>query len=80
MVTYKKTEGLQAAVREAPLDRLMVETDSPYLAPVPYRGKKNEPAYVVETAKKVAELKGLSLEQVAEATTANSARVFGFPV
>ncbi|HYO54371.1 TatD family hydrolase [Archangium sp.] len=80
VVTYKKTEALQDAVRFAPLERLMVETDSPYLAPIPYRGKKNEPSYVVETAKKVAELKGVSLQQVAEVTTANAAALFGFTV
>lgn len=80
VVTYKNTEALAEAVRFAPLDRLMVETDSPYLAPVPHRGKANEPAFVVETARRVATLKGLSLEAVAEATTANAARVFGFPV
>ncbi|QRK07808.1 TatD family hydrolase [Archangium violaceum] len=80
VVTYKKTQALQDAVRFAPLDRLMVETDSPYLAPVPYRGKKNEPSYVVETARKVAELKGVTLEQVAEVTTANAAALFGFTV
>ena len=67
-------------MRFAPLERLMVETDSPYLAPIPYRGKKNEPSYVVETAKKVAELKGVSVEQVAEMTTANAAALFGFTV
>jgi TatD DNase family protein len=78
VVTYKKTEPLAEAVRFAPLDRLIVETDSPYLAPVPYRGKKNEPAYVLETARKVAELKGLTLEQVAEATSLNAARMYGF--
>jgi TatD DNase family protein len=78
VVTYKKTEALAEAVRFAPLERLMVETDSPYLAPVPYRGKKNEPAYVVETARRVAELKGRTLEEVAAATSANAARLFGF--
>jgi len=65
-------------VRFAPLDRLLVETDSPYLAPVPYRGKKNEPAYVVETARKVAELKGLRVEELAETTSLNAARVYRF--
>jgi TatD DNase family protein len=80
VVTYKNAQALQDAVRFAPLDRLMVETDSPYLAPIPYRGKKNEPSYVVETAKKVAELKGVSLERVAEVTTANAAALFGFTV
>jgi len=80
VVTYKKTEALAEAIRYAPLERLMVETDSPYLAPVPYRGKKNEPAFVLETARKVAELKGLGLEALALATTANAARLFGFAV
>ncbi|MBX5482585.1 MAG: TatD family hydrolase [Myxococcaceae bacterium] len=76
VVTYKKTEALQEAVRFAPLDRLMVETDSPYLAPVPHRGKKNEPAHVVETAKRVAELKGVPLEDLARVTTANATALF----
>jgi TatD DNase family protein len=80
IVTHKKTEVLAEAVQFAPVDRLIVETDSPYLAPVPYRGKKNEPAYVVETARRVAELKGLPLEMLAEATSANAARVYGFAV
>lgn len=66
VVTYKKTEPLQEAVKFAPLDRLMVETDSPYLSPVPFRGKwPNEPGRVAETAKKVAELKGLDPDEVA---------------
>jgi TatD DNase family protein len=80
VVTYKKTEALQDAVRFAPLERLLVETDSPYLAPIPYRGKKNEPSYVIETARKVAELKGASLEEVAALTTATAAKLFGFSV
>ena len=78
VVTYKKTESLAEAVRFAPLERLLVETDSPYLAPVPHRGRKNEPAYVVETGRKLAELKGLSVEAVAEATTTAAARVYRF--
>ena len=78
VVTYKKTEALAEAVRFAPVERLMVETDSPYLAPVPHRGKKNEPAFVLETARRVAELKGLALDALSEATSANAARVFGF--
>jgi len=79
IVTYKKNvEALQDAVRFAPLDRLMVETDTPFLAPIPYRGKRNEPAWVVETAKKVAELKGCALEEVAAVTSANAASMFGF--
>ena len=78
VVTYKKTEPLQEAVRFTPLDRLLVETDSPFLAPVPHRGRKNEPAYVVETARKIAELKALPVEEIARATSENAARVFGF--
>ncbi|MCP3141025.1 TatD family hydrolase [Pyxidicoccus xibeiensis] len=77
VVTYKNAQALQDAVRFAPLDRLMVETDSPYLAPVPHRGRKNQPAHVVETARKVAELKGVTLEEVAATTTANASALFG---
>lgn len=80
VITYKKTEALQEAVRFAPVDRLMVETDSPFLSPVPFRGKKNEPANVVETARKVAELKGLSLEAVSQGTTACAVQLFNLPV
>ncbi len=80
VVTYKKTEALHEAVRYTPLERLMVETDSPYLAPVPHRGRKNEPAHVVETARKVAELKGVSLEELAAVTTATAVKLFGLPV
>jgi TatD DNase family protein len=78
IVTYKKTDALQEAVKFAPIDRLMVETDSPYLAPVPHRGKKNEPAYVREVAAKVAMLKSMTVEAVAEGTAINAARMFGF--
>ncbi len=80
ILTYKKTEGLQEAVRFAPIERLMVETDSPYLAPVPYRGRKNEPAYVAEVVKKLAELKDLPIEEVAFTTSRNSAAMFGFKI
>lgn len=80
VITYKKTEALQDAVRFTPLDRLMVETDSPFLAPVPHRGRKNEPAHVVETARKLAELKGVSLEELAAATTATTSGLFGLHV
>ena len=77
VVTYKTAQNIRDAVKMAPLDRLLVETDSPYLAPMPYRGKKNEPSYVVETAKKVAEVKGLAFDAVAAATTENAKRLFG---
>jgi len=76
IVTYQNAQALQEAVRFVPLERLMVETDSPFLAPVPHRGKKNEPALVAEVARKVAELKGLPVEQVALTTTRNARRVF----
>lgn len=64
-------------IRYAPLARILLETDAPYVAPVPYRGKRNEPAYVVEVAKKLAELKAASLEEVARQTTQNAASLFG---
>jgi len=72
IVTFKNAEPIHEAVRFTPLDRILVETDSPYLAPVPYRGKKNEPAYVVETLKKVAALKDISVEEAARITTENA--------
>ncbi len=76
IVTFKNAEDLRAIVRDLPLDRLLVETDSPYLAPVPYRGKRNEPAFVAATAAAVAALKGIAPELLAEATTANFFRLF----
>ncbi len=76
IITFKKAEELRATAAEVPLDRLLVETDSPYLAPVPYRGKRNEPAHVVHTARKLAEIKGISEEELSEATTANFYRLF----
>jgi len=78
-VTFGKNETLRAIVRDLPLDSLLVETDCPYLTPNPFRGRRNEPAYVVHTAKKVAEIKGKSFEEVAAATTANAKAVFGIP-
>jgi TatD DNase family protein len=76
IVTFRNAEDLRAIVRDLPLDRLLVETDAPYLAPVPYRGKRNEPAFVAATAAFVAELKGLTTEELAEVTTANFFRLF----
>jgi len=76
IVTFKKAEALQETVKGVPLDRLLVETDCPYLAPIPFRGKRNEPAYVAHTAAKVAELKGVSAAELAQATTANFMRLF----
>jgi len=76
VLTFKKSEELRAIAHRLPLDRLLVETDAPYLAPVPYRGKRNEPAYVAETAKVLAEVKGVSAEELGAVTTANALRLF----
>lgn len=76
ILTFKKAEELRDAVRDLPLDRLLVETDAPYLAPVPKRGKQNEPAYVVHTAAALAELKGVSEAELAEVTTRNFRTLF----
>ena len=75
IVTFPKALDVQAAAREAPADRILVETDAPYLAPVPKRGKRNEPALVVHTARKLAELRGESFEQVSRATSDNFRRL-----
>jgi TatD DNase family protein len=80
VVTYKKSEALQDAVRFAPLERLMIETDSPFLAPLPFRGKKNEPGYVAQTAKKVAELKGLDADLVGLTCARNTQRLLRLKV
>lgn len=80
VVTYKKTEPLAEAVKFAPLHRLLVETDTPYLAPVPMRGKKNEPGYLVHTASRIAELKGVSAEEAAETCARNTVSLLSLPV
>jgi TatD DNase family protein len=77
VVTFPKAVRLHEAARCIPSNRLLVETDSPYLAPVPHRGKRNEPAFVIDTARRLAELRGETLAQVAAATTANFRRLFG---
>ena len=76
IVTFKAADDLRAIVRDLPLDRILVETDAPYLAPVPHRGRPNEPALIVHTAQKVAEIKGIDLETLAVATTDNFFRLF----
>jgi TatD DNase family protein len=76
IVTFRNAESLREVARRVPLDRLLIETDSPYLAPVPYRGKPNEPAWVVEVAECIAEERGISVEEVAMQTTANFYRLF----
>ena len=76
IVTFKNARDLQEAAKAVPLDRLLIETDSPFLAPVPHRGRPCEPAYVADTARFLAELRGEPLETLAEATTANFYRLF----
>ncbi len=76
VITFPKAERIRAAAAHTPLDRLLVETDAPYLAPVPYRGKRNEPAFIVATVRKLAGIRGETEEQVAAATTANFERLF----
>jgi len=76
VVTFKKSEDLRDIARDVPLDRILVETDAPYLAPVPHRGKRNEPAFVAATARAVAEAKGVAFEALADATCANTLRLF----
>lgn len=76
IVTFRNAESLREVARRVPLDRLLIETDSPYLAPVPHRGKPNEPAWVVEVAECIATERGISVDEVAMQTTANFYRLF----
>jgi len=76
MITFRAADNIRDAARGLPLDAMLVETDTPYLAPVPHRGKPAEPAFVVETARRLAEVKGVDLEAVARATTGNFDRLF----
>ncbi len=70
-ITYPKAQNIRDAAAMAPLDRIFIETDSPYLAPIPHRGKRNEPAFVVEVARKIGQLRGLAMEEVGRQTTSN---------
>jgi TatD DNase family protein len=76
ILTFPRSTELRAIAKDVPLDRLLVETDAPYLAPMPFRGKRNEPAWVAHTAKVLAELRGLTPEALADLTTANFRRLF----
>src|SRR5262249_19486510 len=76
MITFKAADNIRAAAAGLPLESMLIETDTPYLAPVPHRGKPNEPAFLVATAQKLAEIKGTRLDAVAEATTQNFDRLF----
>jgi TatD DNase family protein len=77
ILTFKNSTALRAIAAELPVDRILVETDAPYLAPLPFRGKCNEPAYVVETAKVLAETRGVSFDEIAQQTSENFFRLFG---
>ena len=76
IITFRNAESLREVVRQIPLDNILVETDSPYLAPVPYRGKSNQPKWVVEVAQCIADIKGMSFDEVCRATTENFERLF----
>jgi TatD DNase family protein len=79
IVTFKNAQEIKDVARRVPLDRMLIETDSPYLAPVPFRGKQNEPAYVRYVAEEIARLRDVSVEEVAAATSTNFFRLFGVP-
>jgi TatD DNase family protein len=76
IITFKAAEALRETVRALPLDRLLIETDAPYLAPVPKRGKRNEPSFVAHTGAMLAELKQVGMDELARATTENFFRIF----
>jgi TatD DNase family protein len=79
IVTFRNARALKEVAMRVPLDRMLIETDSPYLAPVPHRGKRNHPALVVHVAEEIARLRGIAVEEVARATSDNFFRLFGIP-
>lgn len=78
-VTFPKAQQIRDSAKEVPLDRILIETDSPFLAPIPHRGKRNEPAFVKEVARQIGELRGLSTEDIGAQTSQNFYRFFSFP-
>jgi TatD DNase family protein len=80
ILSFRNAQALREVARAVPLERCLIETDSPYLAPAPHRGKTNQPAWVVHVAEQLALLKDMPLEEVARATTANAEALFGLPV
>jgi TatD DNase family protein len=79
-VTYRNNDKLRSIVKDLPSDRILLETDCPFLSPEPLRGKTNEPAYIVHTAREVARVRGVSPEEIADITTRNAVRLFGLPL
>ncbi|MBI1818957.1 MAG: TatD family hydrolase [Nitrospirae bacterium] len=80
IITFKNSTDLQEAAAQIPLDKILIETDAPFLSPAPYRGKKNEPMYVKKVAEKIAEIKKIPLEEVEWVTTQNAKKIYGIPV
>jgi TatD DNase family protein len=78
-VTFPKAQQIRDSATQVPLDRMLIETDSPFLAPVPYRGKRNEPAFVKEVARQIGELRGMSTGEIGLQTSANFRRFFSLP-
>lgn len=78
IITFKKADALRRVAAAVPEDRLLIETDAPYLAPAPHRGKRNEPAWVVRVAEEMARIRGVDVEHVARVTTENAERLFGW--
>jgi len=76
ILTFKKAEELREAAKMVPLDRILIETDAPYLTPEPYRGKRNEPSFVIRVAEVLAQVKGMSVEEIAQITSSNTKKVF----
>jgi TatD DNase family protein len=79
-ITFPKSDKLRDIVKDIPIDRLLLETDAPYLTPEPHRGKRNEPSYVVHTARRIAEVKGLPLDDVGRITSRNAKELFSLPI
>src|SRR3990172_3323974 len=77
VVTFPKAANIHEVVKKIPIERMLIETDCPYLAPLPHRGKRNEPSFIVETARRIAEIKAVSLDDVARITTLNAKELFG---
>ena len=77
IITYERNEELRRIIKDMPINRMMIETDSPFLPPKKYKGKKNEPAFVIEVAKTIADVRGMDVDEVMETTTKNAEKFFG---